>query len=194
LLKDRLGAVEVIDLASAEDAARFVSRGRKADAVLYTVICPQSLASPTLKEVSDLLPGIPIAAHTAGVDKEHVQGLVDQGAAGLISTDVSADVAMAALKLVAAGGRYIPPDLLQRPARPSQERMSTVALRTAFGQLTRREAQVLELVAKGLSNKEVAKQLGLAEATVKIHVRSTLRKMKAKNRTQLALLAVRPLH
>jgi DNA-binding NarL/FixJ family response regulator len=144
-----------------------------------------------LKDVSDLFPGVPIAVHTAGCDSDALQYLVDQGAAGIIPASASAEVAMAALRLVAAGGRYVPSDLLQRPARRPQGPLNNAALRSAFGQLTHREAQVLEFVAKGLSNKEAAQQLGLAEATVKIHVRSILKKMKVKNRTQLALAVVR---
>jgi DNA-binding NarL/FixJ family response regulator len=191
LLREQLGDVEVIDMVGAEGAAREAPQGRKVDVAIYSTICPTGVQSTSLKEIMDRLPGVPIAIHTAAADPEILQRFVLEGAAGIISSKASSDVATAALKLVAAGGRYIPPDLLQRPARAPREQLNDVGLRGRFGQLTRREAQVLELIAKGLSNKEVAKQLGLAEATVKIHVRSILKKMKVKNRTQLALLVAR---
>ena len=178
-------------MAGGEGAARQPAQGRKFDVAIYSTICPTGVQSTSLKEIADRLPGVPIAIHTAASQPETLQRFVLEGAAGIISSKASSDVAAAALKLVAAGGRYIPSDLLQRPASRPHEPSNNAALRGALAQLTRREAQVLELIAKGLSNKEAAQQLDLAEATVKIHVRSILKKMKAKNRTQLALLVAR---
>jgi DNA-binding NarL/FixJ family response regulator len=103
---------------------------------------------------------------------------------GYIPTSSSLDVALAALRLVIAGGRYFP------HSGESTTRSKIHFDPTATGEpanLTRREWEVLELIANGLPNKIIAHRLNLALGTVKIHVHHIIDKLKVKNRTEAAL-------
>jgi DNA-binding NarL/FixJ family response regulator len=86
---------------------------------------------------------------------------------------------VAAVRRVHAGGRYFPPPVSQ-----------VLAARTRDSSLSPRERQVLELVAKGKSNKEIASTLGITEATVKCHVSVILGRLNAADRTQAVMTAL----
>jgi two-component system nitrate/nitrite response regulator NarL len=100
----------------------------------------------------------------------------------------------AALRLVNAGGIYVP---AQQPGAGTATVASATHGLPAKGrldQLSPRERAVLDLLRRSLSNREIAETLTIAEATVKIHVRNLLRKTRARNRVELALLAARSSH
>jgi DNA-binding NarL/FixJ family response regulator len=101
-----------------------------------------------------------------------------------------------ALIFVAAGGTFVPAELLltslQVPAAhdlPAAAKPAEVPTPAAMARLTPREVAVLALVGQGKSNKQIARELNRGEATVKVHVRNIMRKLGAANRTQVALLA-----
>jgi DNA-binding NarL/FixJ family response regulator len=122
---------------------------------------------------------------------EHVVDAIRAGASGFLLKDVTPADFVAAIRVVAAGDALIAPSvtrrLLDRFARlrlPSDAAHSDV-----LGQLTEREVEVLELVAEGLSNREIADRLVLAEPTVKTHVSHLLLKLDLRDRAQLVVLA-----
>jgi DNA-binding NarL/FixJ family response regulator len=114
------------------------------------------------------------------------------GAGGYIPKACSAGVTLGALRVVLAGGVYLPPDLLegqgglfdtvQRTAPPA-----AAPLRPAELGLSERQAQVLALLLRGLTNKAIARELKLAEQTVKAHMSAALRALNVSNRTQAAI-------
>ena len=95
---------------------------------------------------------------------------------------------LGALKLVLSGGTYVPPAMLQNWHRPGAlvRRTGENAARII---LTRRQTDVLSRLAIGQSNKEIARDLGLAEGTVKLHVTSILKSFGVSNRTQAVVAA-----
>ena len=103
-------------------------------------------------------------------------------------TDLGGQVMVAALRLVAAGGIYAPPTLGPRGPGSRTRAGSSFPGRPTL-RLSQREAEVLRLIERCRSNREIAQELGLAEATVKIHVSNLLRKTGSRNRAELALLA-----
>jgi DNA-binding NarL/FixJ family response regulator len=122
---------------------------------------------------------------------EHVVDAIRAGASGFLLKDVTPADFVAAIRIVAAGDALIAPSvtrrLLDRFARlplPSDASRGDV-----LGQLTEREVEVLELVAEGLSNREIADRLVLAEPTVKTHVSHLLLKLDLRDRAQLVVLA-----
>jgi DNA-binding NarL/FixJ family response regulator len=122
---------------------------------------------------------------------EHVVDAIRAGASGFLLKDVTPADFVAAIRIVAAGDALIAPSvtrrLLDRFARlplPSDASHGDV-----LGQLTEREVEVLELVAEGLSNREIADRLVLAEPTVKTHVSHLLLKLDLRDRAQLVVLA-----
>lgn len=112
---------------------------------------------------------------------------------GYIPTSSSAGVVGAALRLVLAGGTYLPRSA-RPPARPFEEALRRDRAEASSGEpgqprLTPREDRVLDLVAKGLPNKIIAYRLGMSVSTVKVHVHHLIQKLRAQNRTELAILA-----
>jgi DNA-binding NarL/FixJ family response regulator len=122
---------------------------------------------------------------------EHVVDALRAGASGFLLKDVKPADFVAAIRIVAAGDALIAPAvtrrLLDRFARLPMP--SDATHDDALGQLTEREVEVLKLVAEGLSNREIADRLVLAEPTVKTHVSHLLLKLDLRDRAQLVVLA-----
>jgi DNA-binding NarL/FixJ family response regulator len=122
---------------------------------------------------------------------EHVVEALRAGASGFLLKDVTPTEFVNAVRVVAAGNALIAPSvtrrLLARFARLSVPADETYA--ASISQLTEREREVLRLVAQGLSNREIAERLTLAEPTVKTHVSHLLIKLDLRDRAQLVMLA-----
>ncbi len=122
---------------------------------------------------------------------EHVVDALRAGASGFLLKDVTPADLVRAIRVVAAGDALIAPSvtrrLLGRFARASAPTDPVFA--TALGELTEREVEVLRLVAGGLSNREIAERLTLAEPTVKTHVSHLLLKLDLRDRAQLVMWA-----
>jgi DNA-binding NarL/FixJ family response regulator len=123
---------------------------------------------------------------------EHVVEALRAGASGFLLKDVTPSDFVSAIRVVAAGDALIAPSVTRRllerfvevappPADAARDRQ--------LGQLTEREVEVLRLVAQGLSNREIAESLVLAEPTVKTHVSHLLLKLDLRDRAQLVVLA-----
>ncbi|MDX6750054.1 response regulator transcription factor [Geminicoccaceae bacterium 1502E] len=124
------------------------------------------------------------------------------GARGYLPTSLEPEVAIGALKLVLAGGEFYPPTALagasheeagagRAPAAPGTDWHDDWQA-SELPPLTPRQSEVLDLLRQGKSNKHIARELDMRESTVKVHVRQIMRKLGVTNRTQAALLAVRP--
>ena len=129
-------------------------------------------------------PDVPVVVLSASEQAEDIQQLLAAGALVYITKSSSSDVIHGALRLVIAGGVYVPPKLLDHhgssPALPGSLRTSA---------LTTRQIDVLQELAKGLSNKQIAKALDVTEGTVKIHLAAVFRNLKVNNRTEAVLVA-----
>lgn len=110
-----------------------------------------------------------------------VKELIEMGAAGVVLKTVSLKALANEIRFMASGGLYIPVELLD----PMRVRTDV----SSQSPLSARETEVLELLSEGLSNKEIGTRLTLAEATIKMHVRSICSKTGAANRTQAVILA-----
>lgn len=162
------------------------------DVALLPLFCPQADLLTDAAETAQTLGHVPLVLLVDRADAQTVSQLVALGVRGVLTLDVEAKIVAAALRLVVAGGIYVPPRLSERgtaPVAAPRWRGKTTAGR--LGRLSPRERTVLDLVCRSLPNREIAHALGIAEATVKIHVRNLLRKTQARNRVELALLAVR---
>ena len=104
------------------------------------------------------------------------------GGAGFLTKSMPAKSLLSAVRFMLAGERYAPATLL------AGHEPETEPMHPMLGNLTARERQALEALCRGLSNKEMARELSLHEATVKLHVRTLCRKLGARNRTQAALM------
>jgi DNA-binding NarL/FixJ family response regulator len=120
---------------------------------------------------------------------EYVYAAVRAGASGFLLKDVSPDDLVHAVRVVARGDAMLAPSLTRRLLERFTSRPLPGALPSALSSLTERELAVLTLVAKGLSNGDIAAELFLSEATVKTYVSRLLTKLDLRDRVQLAVLA-----
>lgn len=122
---------------------------------------------------------------------EYVYAALQAGASGFLLKDVSPEQLVAAVRTVSVGDALLAPSitrrLVERFARPAP--MPAQARQTAMATLTARETEVFRLVARGMSNAEIADTLVVSEATVKTHVAGILAKLDIRNRAQAVVLA-----
>lgn len=122
-------------------------------------------------------------------DAALVSRAMAHGFAGLISTHMSADLMLCVLRLVLAGGTYFPCEptwFAPAAPKPADTALVPGTRRGAYG-LTPRQLDVLGYICQGMSNKIIARALGMRETTVKAHVMQIMRRLNAENRTQVAL-------
>ncbi len=151
------------------------------DLVLLDYNMPGMNGLEGLKKVLNAAPGIRAAILTGSAPNRVAQEAMDAGAIGFLPKTLSAKSLINAVRFMAAGEPYVPVSLMTEEPEPETHPLGQ--------QLSRRENQVLERLCRGLSNKEIARELELQEVTVKLHVRTLCRKLDARNRTQAALIA-----
>jgi DNA-binding NarL/FixJ family response regulator len=120
---------------------------------------------------------------------EYVYEALRAGASGFLLKDVPEEQLVAAIRVVAAGGSLFAPTVTRRLIEEFARRVRTPEPPAALGELTPRELEVLGLVARGLSNAEIAAELVVSEHTTKTHVASVLSKLGLRNRVQAVVLA-----
>ena len=123
----------------------------------------------------------PVAILSGSASRDVAQQALDKGAAGFLPKTMSGPSLVNAIRFMAAGEVFAPISFLNGSGRDSQSRIAKT--------LTSREKQVLSGLVRGLSNKEIAREVSLQEVTVKLHVKTTCRKLGARNRTQAAIAA-----
>jgi DNA-binding NarL/FixJ family response regulator len=136
--------------------------------------------------LSDKAPGAPTILLCDAEDPDYIVSMLEKGARGYIPTSVPLDVAIEAMRLVLAGGVFVPASSLIA-ARLAPTKASNGAPQ-ANGMFTARQVAVIEAVRRGKANKIIAHELNMRESTVKVHVRNIMKKLKARNRTEVAYM------
>lgn len=145
-----------------------------------------SQVASALTTLQEVRPEIPVIVMADGDDAGKILEALDLGAKGYIPTNVSLSVTVEAIILVAVGGKFIPASSLISSRGAVQSEASAPLPIT--GEFTARQAAVVEALRKGKANKIIAYELNMRESTVKVHVRNIMKKLKAKNRTEVAFL------
>lgn len=140
---------------------------------------PGSLSELSIP-ANDRLANVPIVVQSNDRPGHQVLELLNGGIKGFIPSSISSEVAVQALRLVCAGGTFVPVSCLQASAEKGESE--------ATGFLTGRQLQVVEAIRQGKPNKIIAYELNMCESTVKVHVRAIMKKLKARNRTEVAYL------
>jgi two-component system nitrate/nitrite response regulator NarL len=125
---------------------------------------------------------------TASASDEHMARAVLLGAWGLLLKETAADQLLECLAAVVNGQRWLPPDLIDPAVRREAARRAEAERIT--GSLTSRERELVLLATEGLSNKDIARRLGVTEGTVKIHLHNIYQKLGVTNRTAMTALAL----
>jgi DNA-binding NarL/FixJ family response regulator len=166
------------DLPAAIDQVRATPRY---DLILLDYMMPGMNRLAGLAAMKSAAPGVPVAIISGAAPQVVAEQALEAGAAGFLPKTVSTRSLVAAVRFMAAGEIYAP-----RLSRgPADEGASDLG----SAQLTQRELDVLRRLCQGMANKEIARELGLQEVTIKLHVKTLYRKIGARNRTHAAMLA-----
>ena len=131
--------------------------------------------------------GIPIILVSDEDDSAVIRRVIGLGARGFIPASVDLRLAVMAMHLVQAGGIYLPESILNSSQRP-QHQTDNARKSELHSLFTERQEAVVDALRQGKPNKIIAYELNMRESTVKVHVRNIMKKLKAKNRTEVAFM------
>jgi NarL family two-component system response regulator LiaR len=180
----------VADAADGEEAVR-AAREHAPDIVLMDLVMPNMDGVEATRRIAAERPATRVIALTSFLEDDKVLPAVRAGAAGYLLKDVGPPELVRAIRTVHGGEALLHPAVAARVLEEVAAPAPAPAPPRAEPGLTPREREVLALVARGLANKRIAQELGIAEKTVKIHVSRILHKLGVADRTQAALYAVR---
>ena len=185
-LEDRFQIVgEASNGREAVDKARVL----RPDVVLMDLLMPELDGIGATKGIKETNPEIKIIVLTSFTDDEHILPAIESGATGYLLKDVSAEELARAIEGAYRGEAQLHPEVTRKLME--QVRQPRRTQQQPGEELTPREMEVLRLIASGMSNKEIGRQLVMTERTVKGHVSNILGKLNLQDRTQAALYAVR---
>ena len=184
------GDVEIVaDAADGEEGVAMIRRERP-DVVLLDVRMPRKSGVDVLRELQTADDPAKIILLTTFDDDEALLEGIKAGAKGYLLKDVSLEQLTEAIRTVAGGGTFIRPAVTERVLRGLEHVRRDFDALNPPDPLTRRELEILRLMAGGYSNGEIADALGTAQGTVKNHASSILSKLGVRDRTRAVLKAL----
>ncbi len=160
----------------------------KPDVVLLDLMMPVLDCLTTIPKILEVAPGTRILVVTGYGEAENIFKAIKLGALGYLLKDSSHEQLVSAIKSVYQGEAFIPPSMALRMIREMNEFSPEINEKHS---LTKREMETLKLIAQGLSNQDIAKELVVHERTIAKYVSNILQKLHLDNRTQAALYALR---
>ena len=185
-------ATVVLEAADSRQAMRQIEQNPDLELIVLDLWLPDRDGFAVLAELVERHPTISIVVLSTYHDRNRVTRALDLGALGFIPKSAQREVMLSAFNLIFSGGVYVPPEILGPTSRhhssaaPAPPDPKVAAPEVG---LSDRQMEVLALMMQGKSNKAICRVLGLAEATVKIHVSAILRALKAANRTEAVITA-----
>lgn len=171
----------------AADAAQVeaqLAEGVDFDLALVDLNMPGMEGVATIARWRHQYPALPLVVLSATEDAGLVRELIALGVCGFVPKSDAAAVMLQAIRLILAGGTYAPLRLLSQAPAGETDNVSP-----GGPSLTPRQVEVLRLLARGQPNKMIARELGLSEATVKVHLLAIFRVLQARNRTEAVVAA-----
>jgi len=191
-LLEREKDIDVV--AEASDGKEAVQKAikKRPDVVVMDFAMPELNGIEATRQIKAVAPGTTILVLTAYDSDQYIFAFLEAGAAGYLLKDVQVDELVDAIRAVYAGESILHPAIarkvINRFAQP-EEKMYTV--HPVLDQLTERELEVLRLAAKGMSNREIARDLTISERTVQTHLTNVFNKMGVGSRTEAVVHALR---
>jgi DNA-binding NarL/FixJ family response regulator len=172
-------AAELVSVGDGESALARVAADDALELVLLDLGLPGMGGFAALDALRRDHPSVPVVVLSASESPADVRSALDRGASGFIPKSTRGSVLLSALRLVLSGGVYVPPLVMEgAAAEPARDPRAA---------LTGRQLEVLRLLARGLTNREIAEVLKIAEGTVKTHVMHIYEALDVTNRTEAAM-------
>ncbi len=181
-------AIDVQEASNCTQALDVAASHPDLDLILLDIMLPGMSGLDALSTFRERHPAIPIVVVSGSESREDVMRAINGGAMGYIPKRQSGRVMLSVLRLVLAGGVYLPPEIINAPESPAPA-VAEAARTPADVGLTQRQAEVLALLIQGKPTKLICRELDLAQGTVKIHITAILKALGVTNRTQ-AVVAV----
>lgn len=192
LLRDTLqsflsnaGQVDIVTVGDLESVLDLVAQGQKFDLVLLDYAMPGMSGLDGLQQVLALPDAPPVALMSGMAARQVAENAIAMGARGFLPKSMPARSLLNAIRFMVAGERFLPVELATMVPTPP----AAVSEASKAVSLTPRELEVLIALCGGKTNKEIARDLGLREPTIKLHVKTLYRRLGASNRTQAAMIA-----
>lgn len=170
---------QLASVADAESALAQVAANPDLDLVLLDIALPGISGLEALEELRRSHPAVPVVILSASESPGDARAALERGASGFIPKSSRGGVLLGAVQLVLSGGVYVPPLLVDAPPPPRRD--------GASHGLTPRQIEILRLLARGLTNADIARVLGISSATVKNHLERIYDLLGASNRTEAAM-------
>lgn len=188
LLEDRLGFAQVIETGGFDEALDRLADSPEIKLALFDLSMPGMGGPSSLAVVRASYPDLKVAVISGLEDRANVEATMAHGLNGFVPKSLSDDKIVAALKDIMSGKTFVPQVTAAKPAAtPASSPGPTGTLEG----LTPRQRDVLTGIVRGLANKEIARELSIAEGTVKIHLAALFSHFDVRNRTELATRAQR---
>jgi len=162
---------------------------RQPDVILMDLVMPRKDGIAAIREIHAAQPEIPIIVLTSFAEDERVVQAIRAGATSYLLKDSSPQELLRSIQYAHRGEPYLPPAITRKLMHQLQQGPSLTS--APVEPLTEREVEVLRLIARGLSNQQIAAALFISERTARTHVSNILSKLDLENRTQAALYALR---
>ena len=188
---ERRKDMEVVGEAGNGEEAVKLSSELKPNIVIMDIVMPKLSGIEATKQIREVSPATAVLVLTAYDDDRYVIGLLEAGAAGYLLKSARSQVLVEAVRAVHAGESVLHPTIIAKILKYGVQMQAKAAERKAEERLSERELEVLKLAAKGMSNKDIAKELFLSVRTVKAHLSSIFNKVDVASRTEAIVKGVR---
>ena len=193
-LADGGEAIEVLDAATFQAGLEMADANPDVELVLLDLNLPDAHGVSALAQLQSRHRGIPVVVVSGEDDPALVRALIEQGALGFIPKSSSPEVILNAIRLVLSGGTYLPREVMAAHAAPggagaAHAPAGTQSRITSRLNITPRQADVLKLLIEGKSNKQICRELDLAEGTVKNHIAAVFKALNVTTRVQAVIAA-----
>lgn len=182
VLKQMEDGVDIIEAGTGREAVEFAEKYPDLDLILMDLDLPEGSGLEALSVIHAKTPSMPVVILSAMEDQTMISRAMELGARGYIPKSASGEVMLNSLRLVLSGGVCLPAGYGDTARGEKNIDMPS---------LTQRQLEVLRLMAQGNSNKEIARELGISENTVRVHISAIISAMDATNRTEAAYSAMR---
>lgn len=183
--------IQVVDEAGDGQGAINLARKYEPQVVLMDINMPGTNGIEATKVIKKEMPHVSVIALTVHEEEEYVYELVRSGVSGFLLKDVGPDILIETIIKVADGESVIDPAITTKLLLEFNRLAVKHEDNQRVDELTGRELQVLKLIAKGYTNKQIGNELYISEKTVKNHITNIFRKLSVEDRTQAALCAIK---